>query len=127
MYLHGFSATRQEVAPLCEMAAKDLGANLFHTRLRGHGRTADALKGITVNDWLADTCEAVEIGRQIGEKTVIISTSTGGTLTAWYGLERDTKDVLAVVMISPNFFPSRSSARIMTWPWGKQTSPVLSG
>lgn len=127
IYLHGFSACRQEVAPLCDIVAKRLGANLFYARLRGHGRTADAMKGVTVNDWLTDTAEAVEIGRRIGGKVVIISTSTGGTLTAWYGVTRETKDVLAAVMISPNFWPSRPEARIMTWPWGKQLARMILG
>jgi hypothetical protein len=44
--LHGFSATRQETAPLAERVAAQLGANLFETRLSGHGhseRPMDAL------------------------------------------------------------------------------------
>lgn len=127
IYLHGFSATRPEVSPLCENIAKSLSANLYFTRLRGHGRGTEAMKGITVNDWLTDTVEAVEIGRRIGEKVIIISTSTGGTLTAWYGLEKDTKDILGVVMISPNFYPARSSSRILTWPWGKQLGRLILG
>ncbi len=127
VYLHGFSATRQEVAPLCDIVAKKLGANLFYTRLRGHGRPADALKGITVNDWLVDTAEAIEVGRRIGEKVVVVSTSTGGTLTAWYGITQSTDNILAAVMISPNFYPARKEARIMTWPWGKQLAHLIIG
>jgi esterase/lipase len=127
VYLHGFSATRQEVAPLCDIVAKKLGANLFYTRLRGHGRPADALKGVTVNDWLVDTAEAIEIGKRIGDKVIIVSTSTGGTLTAWYGLTQKTDRIHAAVMISPNFYPARSEARIMTWPWGKQLAHLIIG
>ena len=37
VYLHGFSATRQETAPFSETLARALGANLFETRLAGHG------------------------------------------------------------------------------------------
>ena len=33
--LHGFSASRQESAPLAELVAKQLGANLFETRFSG--------------------------------------------------------------------------------------------
>ncbi len=127
VYIHGFSATRQEVAPLCDIVARKMGANLFYTRLRGHGRPADALKGVTVNDWLADTVEAVEVARKLGDKVVIISTSTGGTLTAWYGITRKTDGILATVMMSPNFWPRRSEARIMTWPWGKQLARMIIG
>ncbi|MCX7677608.1 MAG: alpha/beta hydrolase [Spirochaetes bacterium] len=127
IYLHGFSATRQEIAPVCDIVAKNLKANLFYTRLRGHGRPADALKGVTVNDWLTDTVEAIEIGKRIGEKLIIISTSMGGTLTTWYALTQRTDNIAAAVMISPNFYPARKEARIMTWPWGKQIAHLLIG
>ena len=40
VYLHGYSATRQETAPLCDEVAKRLGANLYYTRLTGHGAAA---------------------------------------------------------------------------------------
>ncbi|MDD4273595.1 MAG: hypothetical protein PHG14_07705 [Desulfobacter postgatei] len=38
VYIHGFSATRKETAPLSDLVAKTLNANLFYTRLSGHGR-----------------------------------------------------------------------------------------
>jgi hypothetical protein len=44
--LHGFSATRQETAPLAEIVASRLGANLFEARLAGHGLTENALRGV---------------------------------------------------------------------------------
>ena len=37
IYLHGFSATRQELSPVPELLATKLQANLFETRLHGHG------------------------------------------------------------------------------------------
>ena len=43
VYLHGFSATRQEVAPAAEHVAAAIGANLFETRLTAHGRQKAAL------------------------------------------------------------------------------------
>ena len=39
VYLHGFSASRAEISPVPERVAQELGANLFFTRLAGHGRT----------------------------------------------------------------------------------------
>lgn len=38
VYLHGFSATRQETSPLSDKLAAQLGANVYYTRLSGHGR-----------------------------------------------------------------------------------------
>jgi hypothetical protein len=55
VHLHGFSASRLETAPLAEQVAARLGANLFETRLSGHGQDAPALGQATSQDWLADT------------------------------------------------------------------------
>jgi hypothetical protein len=37
VYLHGFSADREEIRPVPDDVATALGANLFLTRLAGHG------------------------------------------------------------------------------------------
>ncbi|MGB7320892.1 MAG: alpha/beta hydrolase, partial [Albidovulum sp.] len=54
IYLHGFSATSEEVRPLPDNVASELGANLFFTRFAGHGRTGPALSGPTAQDWMVD-------------------------------------------------------------------------
>ncbi len=43
VYIHGFSASKGETRPLADLVAKELGANLFYTRLAGHGRNAAAM------------------------------------------------------------------------------------
>jgi esterase/lipase len=53
VYLHGFSASRMETWPLCDRLAAVLGANLFYTRLTGHGQDGRAMGNATVGDWLA--------------------------------------------------------------------------
>ena len=104
VYLHGFSADRHEVEPLVSELAAELGANAYFARLRGHGRDGAAMTEATVEDWFADTSEAVAIGARIGERAVLIGTSTGGTLAAWAGGRQEVGTRLAaVVMISPNF------------------------
>ncbi|MCS6810762.1 MAG: hypothetical protein NZ694_05770, partial [Tepidimonas sp.] len=86
VYLHGFTATRMETHPLAERVAQALGANLFETRLSGHGQPAEALREVRAQDWLADAVEAVRIGAMLGERVLVIGTSTGGTLGAWLAL-----------------------------------------
>jgi len=49
VYLHGFSATRQEAAPLSDLVAEELDANLYYTRLSGHGRDGEAMTEATGN------------------------------------------------------------------------------
>ncbi|TIP53097.1 MAG: alpha/beta hydrolase, partial [Mesorhizobium sp.] len=38
VYIHGFSASKGEVRPLPDEVADQLDANLFYTRLTGHGQ-----------------------------------------------------------------------------------------
>ena len=127
VYLHGFSATRQETAPLSDNVAAALGANLFYTRFTGHGRSGAAMAEATVNDWLNDTWEAYQIGQQLGEQVIVIGTSTGGTAATWLTAQPNTDNLLATVLISPNFAPNDSTAEILTWPWAEQIATVLIG
>ena len=38
IYLHGFSASAEEIRPVPDRVAAALGANLYFTRMTGHGR-----------------------------------------------------------------------------------------
>ncbi|MEM7536393.1 MAG: alpha/beta fold hydrolase [Chloroflexota bacterium] len=128
VYVHGFSATRQEVAPLGDLVATQLNANLFYTRLTGHGRSDDALGEATVNDWLNDTAEAIAIGEQIGDGVVIMATSTGATLVTWMAANGHLSDkVRALVLVSPNFSPAAGTTEILLWPWGEQITRSVVG
>ncbi len=128
VYLHGFSATRQETRPLADSVAAQLGANLFYTRLAGHGRSDDAMAEASVNAWLNDAYEAVAVGRRLGEKILLIGTSTGATLATWLAAQPDIADtLLALVLISPNFAPKDPNARFLLWPWGGLLAEMVSG
>ena len=82
VYIHGFSASKGEVRPLPDDVADLLDANLFYTRLTGHGQDGAAMTQGSVNAWINDYEEALAIGRAIGDKVIVISTSTGGSLAA---------------------------------------------
>ena len=116
IYLHGFSATRQETAPLSDLVARHLGANLFYTRLTGHGRRSDALLEGSVERWLEDACEALAIGRRLGERVIVIGNSTGATLAAWLAIKAQVDAVAAFVLLSPNFGLKSRLAPILSWP-----------
>ncbi len=116
VYLHGYSATRQEVFPLAERLAAQLGANLFHTRLTGHGRDGAAMLEGSVAAWQEDTLEALGIGRVIGERVVLLSTSTGGTLSTWLASRTQDEALAALVMISPNFAARERTMYLLDWP-----------
>lgn len=128
VYIHGFSAAKAEVRPLPDMIASSLGANLFYTRLTGHGQDGAALATASVNDWINDFAEALAIGEAIGEKVIIISTSTGGGLVTWGAVQPHLYDrVSRVVLISPNYGVQASGSFLLTLPRAKQLAELVAG
>ncbi len=128
VYLHGFSADRHEVDPLPRVVAGHLGANLYYTRLRGHGRDGRAMAEATVRDWLADTEETMRIGARIGRRVVLMGTSTGGSLAVWAAAQGHWTGVLAaLVLLSPNFGLRHPVAPLLTWPGGALIARLLVG
>lgn len=126
VYLHGFSASRQETAPLMDNLAGELGANLFETRLTGHGRSANAMTEASVNAWLNDASEALAVAEMLGDEVIVVGVSTGGTLAWWlaaYARERVDK----LVLISPNFRPRAAGSGLLAGPWGEQLASLLMG
>ncbi|MGJ8610636.1 MAG: alpha/beta hydrolase [Octadecabacter sp.] len=101
VYVHGFSATLGEVRPLPDIVAHALGANLFYTRLAGHGQDGAAMGKATLEDWHADVAEALKVGAQIGEEVIVISCSTGCTLMTT-ALAQGAQ-IKASVHLSPNY------------------------
>lgn len=127
VYIHGFSASKLETAPLTLQVAQALGANVFYTRLDGHGQGSSELGQATPQNWFADINEAIEIGKLLGQKVVVISCSTGSTLATWFALSERAKDVFAHVFISPNFGPKDKRAEMINWPWGHQLAFAIEG
>ncbi len=127
VYVHGFSATRQEIAPATEMIADRLGANLFETRLTGHGRAHGVMLETTADDWLADAAEAIAIGHRIGNRVVLMGTSTGATIVLAMAEHPLMQQVDSIVLISPNFAPFDPNSRWLTGPAGPLIARLLVG
>ena len=127
VYIHGYSASRLETAPMTDLVAKALGANPFSPRLTGHGRPGPAMGEATVQDWLADAQEALRIGQTLGDKVLVISCSTGSTLATWLGTNGHNAQVAGHVFVSPNFGPKDPRAEIINGPWGQQIAFALQG
>lgn len=127
VYLHGFSATRQEIAPVTERVADRLGANLFETRLTGHGHGRLPMHEVRAEDWLADGAEALRIGASIGEQVIVIGTSTGSTLALALADHELMQHVSALVLISPNMAPADPKALWLTRPGGPLLARLIAG
>ncbi|MBS0126121.1 alpha/beta fold hydrolase [Aestuariicoccus sp. KMU-90] len=125
LYIHGFSATAQEIRPLPDRVAQALGANLVFTRLAGHGQDGAALARVTAGDWMADMAEALAVARAAGRRVIVIATSTGASLSVLALREAMGQGVAGLVMISPNFRVRNPMAAMLTWPFARSWLPRL--
>ena len=152
VYIHGFSSSRLETAPLAERVGQSLHANVFYTRLTGHGQEPKDLGEATPNDWMNDYWEAIAIGQRLGHRVLVISCSTGSTIAT---LASSSGALLrqassgqnapgaaphlaapenapehapqAHVFISPNFGPKDPRAEIILTPWGQELAFWIEG
>ena len=128
VYIHGFSATSEEIRPVPDNLASALGANLFFTRLAGHGRGGLAMAEPVAGDWLEDTAEALAIGRRLGEEVIVIATSTGGTAAAIAATDPALMErVKGIAMVSPNFRVRSPAAVILEWPLARSWTAIVAG
>lgn len=128
VYIHGFSASRGEAAPLTELVASELGANAYYARLAGHGRDSAAMAEASVGAWVNDMAEALAIGRRIGDKVVVISMSTGAALATWAMTRPElADDVKGLVLLSSNFRLKAGGTSLLTMPWGAQLAKLVVG
>ncbi len=118
IYLHGFSGSRVELAPVPELVASAIGANLFETRLTGHGRKTSRMANIKAEAWLADGVEALAVGREIGDRLIVVGTSTGATLALALADHELFDAVEALVLVSPNLGFDDPAADWLTRPFG---------
>ncbi|MGJ8570873.1 MAG: alpha/beta hydrolase [Hoeflea sp.] len=128
VYIHGFSASPGELRPLPDLVAKNLGANLYYARLKGHGRSGDAMLDGTVHGWVNDFAEAVAIGRRLGERVIVMATSTGASLATWAATQPELmRDVAGLVQFSPNYGVQATGSSLLTMPWAEQIVQLVLG
>lgn len=128
VYIHGFSASPQEMRPLPDMIAADLKANLFLTRLFGHGTTTRPMADVSVNAWVNDFAEAIAIGERLGDRIVVMGTSTGGALATWAMAQPAFKNRIdAVILCSPNYGVQAFGSSLLTMPFARELAHLVMG
>jgi len=125
VFIHGFSASRIEIDPVVDLIGAELSANVYFTRLRGHGQDGQALAEVTYEQLLDDTTEAIEIGKLIGDDVVLIGCSTGCSLI--HIALGQYKDIKAAIYISPNFGPKPIKSQVLRIPGAKFLVPLVFG
>lgn len=107
--------------------AKAFGCNLYLSRLSQHGiDTTEQLLNLTPENYWESAKEALAIGKELGEKVILMGTSTGATqaiqLAASYPSE-----VAALILYSPNIAINDNNAWLLNNPWGLQIARLVKG
>jgi pimeloyl-ACP methyl ester carboxylesterase len=126
VYLHGFSASREEGDPVHYDFAKKFGCNLFLARLEDHGLdTTEPLLTVSADRLWNSAKEAYSIGKKLGKKIILMSTSTGGTLSL--KLAAEYPDIAGLILLSPNIAINDPNAWLLNNNWGLQMAHLIQG
>jgi esterase/lipase len=127
LYVHGFSASRQETAPVTQLLAERYHANIYDARLEGHGVGHDGMFS-EAESWLQSMIDAWEVASRLGERVVIVATSTGAPLSIWLASQPGVADRLqAILLMSPNFKVRSPFGFLLTWPWAPHWVQLVIG
>ena len=120
LYLHGFSASRYEGYPITHDFIKEFGVNAYLPRLAAHGLDVpEPLLDMTPVNLYNSAKEALVIAHKLGQKVVIMATSTGCTLALMLAADYP-RLVDGLILYSPNIQIKNNFAPLLSGPWGLQ-------
>ena len=127
LFLHGWSASVQEISPVDINIARGLRAHLLRYRLTGHGiapheRGGDMMRDeATCHALLNDAGVAFQLAALLGKRVLLIGCSTGAVLSAWLAVQPWAAPLVTnLLLLSPCFSlrrPSRQVYRSLRWPF----------
>jgi esterase/lipase len=127
LYLHGFSASPEEGAPVHLSFAKKYGMNFYAPLLQGHGLVeSEPMIDFTAEGFINSAKNAVRIARLMGDSVIIMSTSTGCTAALFLASDADNQ-IHSLVCYSPNIRVFDKRASLLTGPWGLQIARLVKG
>ena len=120
LYLHGFSACWFEGNPVNIDFARRYGMNLYAPLLASHGiDTTEALIDMTPDRLYESAKEALVVAHLLGERVILMGTSTGGTLAL--KLASEFPELMdGLILLSPNIAINNPAAFLLSKPWGLQ-------
>ncbi|KAL1525402.1 hypothetical protein AB1Y20_020261 [Prymnesium parvum] len=128
VFLHGWSASPEEIDPVDAEVASKLGAHLLRYRLTGHGLSPTERSALAMRDEArsrvlrTDASTALALGRLLGQRVVVIGCSTGGSLAMWLAAQPWARESLAaIVLISPAW----QVAKFGTWMYNLLKWPLI--
>ncbi|MBY0534716.1 MAG: alpha/beta hydrolase [Chitinophagaceae bacterium] len=127
VYLHGFSASHEEGNPVHITIAREMGANLYLSRLADHGvDTTEPFMQLTADRYWETCKQALAIGSKLGEKVILMATSTGGTNALQLAAAYPDK-IAGLILYSPNIAINDPNAWLLNNPWGLQIARLVKG
>lgn len=100
LYFSGFTAGTEEIFPIVETIADQLGVLALFHRHPAHGGDPRLMTKVQAEDYVLAARESYHLAREWGRKVIVIGTSTGAAL----GFDLAFKESLhSLIMISPNF------------------------
>lgn len=127
LYIHGFTATYGDGAPINTNIAKKLNANLYLFRNAHHGVDLgdDTMINASADDYYNAAEKALAIAQKLGENVIVMGTSLGGALTLYLASKHP--EIKAIVLYSPGIKPKNEMANLMTNHWGLKIAELTSG
>lgn len=126
VYLHGFAGSYRDGYPVNKNIADSLDANIYMSRWAGHGLKPPAsLNTFNGENAWESAKEALVIGSKIGEKVIIMSTSTGGTLALKLAATYP-DNIYALINLSPNIEDDQPGTFVLNSPWGYEIANLIS-
>jgi pimeloyl-ACP methyl ester carboxylesterase len=126
VYLHGFAGSHRDGYPVNVNVPQIFGSNVYLARWAGHGLIGTAaLENFSPAAAWEDAREALAIGKQLGRKVILMSTSTGGTLALKLAADFP-DDVHALINMGPNLADDQPGARLLMTPWGHELAKLVS-
>ncbi len=117
VYLHGFSASHAEGGPIPKQIADHFGMNLFLSRLSGHGiKGKEGMLEFSPQSFTKTALEAIAIGKSLGEKVILMGTSTGATVGL--AIMAEDPSIFGAIFYSANIDLVDSKSDLLTKPFG---------
>lgn len=126
LYLPGFTASYMEGYPINADFAKRYGMNLYMPRLESHGLLdTNAFLNITPDNYFESAQQALNIAKKLGDKVIIMSCSTGSTLSIM--LANTNPEIHSFIMFSPNIDIKDPMSTLVTEQWGSELTSLVMG
>lgn len=117
LYLHGFSASPEEGYDMAFAYARRYHCNLYLPRLFGHGlEEEESMLNMDAELLFQSAAKALAVAQKMGEKVIIMGTSTGATLAM--PLAAVHQDIHSLIFYSPNFRLADPKSKWLSKPWG---------